>query len=81
MHCCVASAGKDHGPRQIKFCGDAETVLERLPQRGVAMILKAGGRASPSHIYERHEMARLVRTLRGDVGLPMGFTPDTGRNG
>jgi hypothetical protein len=64
----------------VKFYGDAEAVLERLPRRGVAMILKTSGQgiAKP---YDRHEMAKLVRTLRDDLGLPATFTLDACRHG
>jgi hypothetical protein len=64
----------------IKFYGDAEAVLARLPRRGVAMILKAAGQgvAKP---YDRHEMAKLVRTLRDQLGLATTFTLDACRHG
>jgi hypothetical protein len=50
------------------------------PRRGVAMILKAGrdGVAEP---YDRHEMAKIVRSLRGRLGLPVTFTLDACRHG
>ena len=64
----------------VKFYGGAEAVLERLPRRGIAMILKASGQgvAKP---YDRHEMAKLVRTLRDDLRLPPTFTLDACRHG
>jgi hypothetical protein len=68
----------DLGP--VKFYGEAEAVLARLPRRGVAMILKASrdGCAEP---YDRHEMAKLVRRLRTRLELPTTFTLDACRHG
>ena len=68
----------DTGP--VKFYSDAEAVLARLPRRGIAMILKPGrdGFAEP---YDRHEMAKIVRKLRDDIGLPPTFTLDACRHG
>jgi hypothetical protein len=64
----------------VKFYGDAEAVLALLPRRGIAMILKPGrdGVAEP---YDRHEMAKIVRKLRDDIGLPPTFTLDACRHG
>jgi hypothetical protein len=64
----------------VKFYSDAEAVLARLPRRGVAMILRAAGRgvAKP---YDRHEMAKLVRILRDQLGLATTFTLDACRHG
>jgi hypothetical protein len=64
----------------VKFYSDAEAVLARLPRRGIAMILKPGrdGVAEP---YDRHEMAKIVRILRDDIGLPPTFTLDACRHG
>src|SRR4029077_5839986 len=49
-------------------------------RRGIAMILKPGrdGVAEP---YDRHEMAKIVRKLRVDIGLPPTFTLDACRHG
>src|SRR4029077_15962078 len=49
-------------------------------RRGIAMILKPGrdGVAEP---YDRHEMAKIVRKLRVDIGLPPAFTLDACRHG
>jgi hypothetical protein len=64
----------------VKFYADAEAVLARLPRRGIAMILKASrnGAAEP---YDRHEMAKIVRKLRQQIGLPPMFTLDACRHG
>ncbi len=64
----------------VKFYADAEAVLDQLPRRGVAMILKPGrdGVAKP---YDRHEMAKIVRKLRDRLGLPATFTLDACRHG
>jgi hypothetical protein len=68
----------------IKFYGDAEAVLARLPRRGVAMILKIrrDGTAEP---YDRHEMAKIVRKIRDPLmrsgALSETFTLDACRHG
>jgi hypothetical protein len=64
----------------VKFYGDAEAVLARLPRRGIAMVLKPtrSGAAEP---YDRHEMAKIVRKLRREIGLPPTFTLDACRHG
>jgi hypothetical protein len=68
----------EQGP--VKFYADGEAVLSHLPRRGVAMVLKPGrdGVAEP---YDRHDMAKLVRKLRGRFGLPETFTLDACRHG
>jgi hypothetical protein len=69
----------EQGP--VKFYADAEAVLDQLPRRGVAMILRpaqGGGVAKP---YDRHEMAKIVRKLRDRLGLPATFTLDACRHG
>jgi hypothetical protein len=68
----------EQGP--VKFYADAEAVLDQLPRRGVAMILRPGqkGVAQP---YDRHEMAKIVRKLRDCLGLPATFTLDACRHG
>ena len=64
----------------VKFYADAEAVLNHLPRRGIAMVLKPGrdGVAEP---YDRHDMAKLVRKLRERFGLPKTFTLDACRHG
>jgi hypothetical protein len=47
----------------IAFYGDAETVLARLPRRGVAMILKAR-RDGTTEPYTAMQMSKIVRKLR-----------------
>jgi hypothetical protein len=64
----------------VKFYGDAEDVLARLPRRGIAMILK-GARDGIAKPYDRHEMAKIVRKLRDRLGLPATFTLDACRHG
>ena len=64
----------------MKFYGDAEDVLARLPRRGIAMILKAG-RGGIAEPYDRHEMAKIVRKLRDRLGLSATFTLDACRHG
>ena len=51
------------GQGTVKFYGDAEAVLARLPRRGVAMILKVR-RDGITEPFDRHEMAKIVRRIR-----------------
>jgi hypothetical protein len=64
----------------VKFYADAEAVLAHLPRRGIAMILKTG-RNGIAESYNSHAMARIVRKLRRDIGLPSTFTLDACRHG
>jgi hypothetical protein len=61
----------EQGP--LKFYADAEAVLDQLPRRGVAMILKPG-RDGVAKTYDR-------RKLRNQLGLPGAFTLDACRHG
>lgn len=63
----------------VKFYADAEAVLQHLPRRGVPVILR--GHGSTSEPYTPKYMAKLVRKLRGDFGLPETFTLDACRHG
>jgi hypothetical protein len=64
----------------VCFYPEAESVLDRLPRRGVPMILKAvkGGPAIPFSIMA---MDKRVRKLRLALGLPATFTLDACRHG
>jgi hypothetical protein len=64
----------------IRFYPEAESVLARLPRRGVPMILKAvrGGPAVPFSIMA---MDKRIRKLRIVLGLPATFTLDACRHG
>jgi hypothetical protein len=64
----------------IKFYADAEAVLDALPRRGVAMILKRrpDGTTEP---YTAMQMGKIVRKLRDRLGLPETFTLDACRHG
>ena len=64
----------------IKFYADAEAVLNRLPRRGVAMILKPR-RDGTTEPYTAMQMARIVRNVRERVELPATFTLDACRHG
>jgi hypothetical protein len=69
------------------FYGDAEEVLAKVPRRGIPMILhetrdKTGpGKPKPSKLYSESGMAKLVRRLRNEAGLPSTFTLDACRHG
>jgi hypothetical protein len=64
----------------VKFYEEAETVLARLPRRGVPLILKMrrDGRTDP---FRSNHMAKLVRKLADQFGLPSTFTLDACRHG
>ena len=64
----------------VRFYGDAEAVLERLPRRGIPLILKLrrDGGADP---FRPNHMAKLVRKLADQFGLPPTFTLDACRHG
>jgi len=68
------------GGAVVKFYGDAEAVLERLPRRGVPLILKAR-RDGATDPYRPNHMAKLVRKLADSFDLPATFTLDACRHG
>ena len=69
------------------FYGDAEDVLAKVPRRGIPMILHEAraktepGKPKPTKLYSESGMAKLVRRLRKDAGLPPTFTLDACRHG
>jgi hypothetical protein len=69
------------------FYGDAEDVLAKVPRRGIPMILhetraKTDPRKpKPTNLYSESGMAKLVRRLRDEGGLPATFTLDACRHG
>jgi hypothetical protein len=68
------------GDGLVQFYTEAEAVLAKLPRRGVPMILRErrDGTAGP---FKPNHMAKLVRKLAGDMGLPATFTLDACRHG
>jgi hypothetical protein len=64
----------------VQFYPDAEAVLSKLPRRGLSMILK-GKRDGTSEPFNALMMAKLVRRLRDEIGLPSTFTLDACRHG
>ena len=64
----------------VRLYKEAESVLARLPRRGVAMILKqnSDGTTEP---YTAKLMAKIVRRLRNHLALPSTFTLDACRHG
>jgi hypothetical protein len=64
----------------VQFYPDAEAVLSRLPRRGPPLILQAkrNGNTGP---FKPNRMAKLVRKLADDFGLPAIFTLDACRHG
>lgn len=69
------------------FYGDAEQVLSQVARRGIPMILHETrdktepGRPKPTTLYSESGMAKLVRRLRAEAGLPTTFTLDACRHG
>jgi len=70
------------GAERVLFYPDAEAVLARLPRRGVPMVLKLRRKKKDecSEPYKPNHMAKLVRKLADQFGLP-GFTLDACRHG
>jgi hypothetical protein len=65
----------------IQFYAEAEAVLERLPRRGVPMILKPARGDKPAEPYTAMQMAKVVRKVRDRLKLPATFTLDACRHG
>jgi hypothetical protein len=69
------------------FYADAESVLAKLPRRGIPVILHetrdktAEGKPRPTKLYTASGMAKLVRRVRDAAGLPSTFTLDACRHG
>lgn len=62
------------------FYAEAEEILAKVPQRGLAIVLRQGpdGKSRP---WDAMSMARLVRSFREPLGLPETFTLDACRHG
>jgi len=58
------------------FYEDAEAVLQKLPKRGVPMILRPDGT-----LYEQTRFAHLVREIADAANLPKTFSLDACRHG
>jgi hypothetical protein len=69
------------------FYADAEDVLAKVPRRGIPIILHETrdktepGKPKPAKLYSESGMAKLVRRLRDQAGLPATFTLDACRHG
>jgi hypothetical protein len=69
------------------FYADAEEILESVPRRGIPIILHEtrekteAGRPRSAKLYSESGMAKLVRRLREQAGLPTTFTLDACRHG
>jgi len=69
------------------FYKDAEEVIAQVPRRGIPMILHGTGgktecdKPKPAKLYSASGMAKLVRRLRDEAGLPSTFTLDACRHG
>ena len=70
-----------------QFYPDAEAVLDKVPRRGIPMIMHetrertAPGKPKPTKLYSASGMAKLVQRLRAQAGLPSTFTLDACRHG
>jgi hypothetical protein len=64
----------------VKFNGDAEAVLAKLPKRGIPMILREV-REGATKTYSFSGMQKIVHTMRDEIGLPSTFTLDACRHG
>jgi hypothetical protein len=64
----------------VRFYPEAEAILAKVPRRGPPMILQAkrSGKVAP---FKPNWMAKLVRRLADDCGLPPTFTLDACRHG
>jgi hypothetical protein len=64
----------------VQFYPDAEAVIASLPRRGPPLILQAkrNGNTGP---FKPNRMAKLVRALADQFGLPATFTLDACRHG
>jgi hypothetical protein len=64
----------------VQFYQEAEAILAKVPRRGPPMILQAkrNGTVAP---FKPNWMAKLVRRLADDFGLPPTFTLDACRHG
>jgi hypothetical protein len=69
------------------FYADAEDVLSKVPLRGIPIVLHETrdktepGQPKPAKLYSESGMAKLVRRLRDEAGLPATFTLDACRHG
>lgn len=69
------------------FYADAEDILACVPRRGIPIILHETrektetGRPRSTKLYSESGMAKLVRRLRNEAGLPTTFTLDACRHG
>lgn len=68
------------GAGTVKFYEEAEAVLAHLPRRGVPLILKTRRDGGTDRFRPNH-MAKLVRKLADQFGLPSTFTLDACRHG
>jgi hypothetical protein len=64
----------------VQFYSEAEAILAKVPRRGPPMILQAK-RNGTVGLYKPNWMAKLVRRLADDFGLPSTFTLDACRHG
>lgn len=76
----LQEAGEDG---TVFFYSEAEEILDRVPKRGLAMILRAGpkGQDGKSRPWTPMTSHHVVRELREALGLPDTFTLDACRHG
>ena len=68
------------GGQTVKFYGDAEEVLAKLPRCGLPMILREvdDGKSKP---YSMSGVQKIVQRMRKELKLPATFTLDACRHG
>src|SRR5258705_2117092 len=64
---------------RVLFYGDAEEILSQVPRLGLGVVMRQ--RAAGATKWDIMSMGRLVRNLRGALGLPETFTLDACRHG
>jgi hypothetical protein len=64
---------------RVLFYAEAEEILSKVPRLGLGIVMRQ--RAGGSTKWDIMSMGRLVRNLRGALGLPDTFTLDACRHG
>ncbi|ODM77765.1 hypothetical protein [Bradyrhizobium elkanii] len=64
---------------RVLFYEEAEEVLKHLPRLGIGLVMRPGAKGARQ--WDIHTMARHVRALRAELGLPETFTLDACRHG
>lgn len=68
------------GGARTLFYEEAEAVLAKVPRLGLGIVMRAR-KGKDAQRWDNMSMARLVRALRDELGLPSTFTLDACRHG